>query len=45
MYVKEKLKARRRGEIEREVFMLQEKAQRKFYPGFNGIMRQNSSDT
>ncbi|KAJ4055972.1 hypothetical protein NW753_006742 [Fusarium oxysporum] len=29
----------RRGEIEREIVALQEKAQQKFYPGLNGIMR------
>ncbi|KAG7406223.1 hypothetical protein Forpe1208_v014229 [Fusarium oxysporum f. sp. rapae] len=39
IYLEELTKARRRGEIEREVVVLQEKAQQKFYPGLNGIMR------
>ncbi|KAH7216180.1 hypothetical protein DER44DRAFT_857112 [Fusarium oxysporum] len=39
IYLEELTKARRRGEIEREVVALQEKAQQKFYPGLNGIMR------
>ncbi|KAJ4061444.1 hypothetical protein NW756_002882 [Fusarium oxysporum] len=39
IYLEELTKARRRGEIEREIVALQEKAQQKFYPGLNGIMR------
>ncbi|KAM5366115.1 hypothetical protein ACJA88_012129 [Fusarium oxysporum] len=39
IYLEELTKARRRGEIEREVVALQEKAREKFYPGLNGIMR------
>ncbi|EXM18760.1 hypothetical protein RAB80_015658 [Fusarium oxysporum f. sp. vasinfectum] len=39
IYLEELTKARRRGEIERGVVALQEKAQQKFYPGLNGIMR------
>ncbi|KAF5639056.1 hypothetical protein F25303_7495 [Fusarium sp. NRRL 25303] len=38
-YLEELTKARRRGEIEREIVVLQEKAQQKFYRGLNGIMR------
>jgi hypothetical protein len=37
-YLDEMSKARRRGEIEREIVVLQEKAQQKFYPGLNRIM-------
>ncbi|KAF4442089.1 hypothetical protein FACUT_2313 [Fusarium acutatum] len=39
IYLEELTKARRRGEIEREIFVLQEKAQQEFYRGLNGIMR------
>ncbi|KAF5603144.1 uncharacterized protein FSUBG_7367 [Fusarium subglutinans] len=40
-YLEELSKARRRGEIEREIVVLQEKAQHKHYWGLNGIMRSN----
>ncbi|KAI1033782.1 hypothetical protein LB503_011039 [Fusarium chuoi] len=38
-YLEELTKARRRGEIEREIVALQEKAQQNFYLGLNAIMR------
>ncbi|KAG9494942.1 hypothetical protein J7337_013171 [Fusarium musae] len=38
IYLDEMSKARRRGEIEKEIVVLQEKAQRKYYPGLNRIM-------
>ncbi|KAG5790474.1 hypothetical protein H9Q69_010455 [Fusarium xylarioides] len=41
IYLEELSKARRRGEIEREIVVLQEKAQQKFYRGLNGLMRDN----
>ncbi|PNP84139.1 hypothetical protein FNYG_02827 [Fusarium nygamai] len=41
IYLEELSKARRRGEIEREIVVLQEKAQQKFYRGLNGFMRSN----
>ncbi|KAF5545927.1 hypothetical protein FMEXI_5843 [Fusarium mexicanum] len=41
IYLEELSKARRRGEIEREIVVLQEKAQHKYYRGLNGIMRSN----
>ncbi|KAF5575833.1 hypothetical protein FPCIR_12972 [Fusarium pseudocircinatum] len=41
IYLDEMSKARRRGEIEREIIGLQEKAQQKFYKGLNGFMRSN----
>ncbi|KAF4499678.1 hypothetical protein FAGAP_4129 [Fusarium agapanthi] len=39
IYLEELSKARRRGEIEQEIVVLQEKAQQKFYRGLNGIMQ------
>ncbi|KAF4944974.1 hypothetical protein FGADI_12318 [Fusarium gaditjirri] len=39
VYLEELSKARRRGEIELEVVVLQEKAQQKFYWGLNHFMR------
>ncbi|KAG5753977.1 hypothetical protein H9Q69_002813 [Fusarium xylarioides] len=41
IYLEELPKARRRGEIEREIVVLQEKAQQKLYQGLNGMMRSN----
>ncbi|KAF5642425.1 uncharacterized protein FTJAE_3582 [Fusarium tjaetaba] len=41
IYLDEMSKARRRGEIEREILMLQEKAQQKFHKGLNGFIRSN----
>ncbi|KAF5717103.1 hypothetical protein FMUND_5921 [Fusarium mundagurra] len=41
IYLEELSKARRRGEIEREIVAVQEKAQQKFYPGLNGLMQSN----
>ncbi|KAF5607480.1 hypothetical protein FPANT_896 [Fusarium pseudoanthophilum] len=41
IYLDEMSKARRRGEIEREILMLQEKAQQRFHRGLNGFMRSN----
>lgn len=39
IYLGELTGARRCSEIEREIVVLQEKAQQKFYQGLNGIMR------